>query len=134
MASRFRNVFPEDVPIIGLVEPPAVSQTVTELEAFAEEMEHELGQHPSGYQLNLARLALADRHELLRRATPLRERGKLDATFNRFYASLFDRARKLERPELSPPPVEVPAPVPTPASEPKRRTVEEALSDALIGI
>ncbi len=113
----------------ALPRQPAVPETVAALEAFASELSTELGNTPRLYQLNRARLALADRHELLRRATPTRSRGRLDDAFNRSYAALFDHALKLDTPELSPPP---PAPVAPPIAPPPRpRSVAEAMAEAL---
>jgi hypothetical protein len=115
--------------LIGLPKRPTVPEAVAALEAFANDLSSELGDTPQLYQVNRARLSLADRHELLRRATPARSRGKLDETFNRFYAEMFDRFLKLSTPDLSPPPPPVAQPSPDPKPRPK--SVAEALASAL---
>jgi len=107
---------------------PAPPEAVAALEGFATEMLVELGDTPQLYQLNRARLALADRHELLRRATPVRSRGQLDEIFNRCYAKLFERFLALQRPDLSSP---APPPVAPPEPPARRRTVAEAMAAAL---
>lgn len=107
-------------------EPP---EAVAALEAFAQAMTRELGDTPQLYQINRARLALADRHELLRRGTPARSRRRLAEAFNRCYAQLFDQFLVLQRPELAPPPPPVVAPPPIPP--PRPRTVAEAMAAAL---
>lgn len=108
-------------------QPPA-PETVVALETFASELSRQLGSNPQLYQLNRARLALADRHQLLRRATPARSRGKLDDVFNRVYAALYDHVLRLEVPELAPPAPPVTASV---APPPRPRSVAEAMADAL---
>lgn len=123
------NVPPEFRQKITVLEQqPAVPEPIVALEAFAAEITSELGGAPQLYQLNRARLAVADRHELLRRATPVRSRGKLDAAFNRFYAELFDQALRLQHADLSPPP---PVVQPPPEPQLRRRSVAEALVSAL---
>jgi hypothetical protein len=115
--------------LIGPPKQPTVPEVVAALETFANDLKIELGDTPQLYQVNRARLALADRHELLRRATPNRSRGKLDETFNRFYAEMFDRFLRLSTPDLSPPPV-----VQQPADpRPRAKSVAEALASALYG-
>lgn len=109
--------------------PKDSAEAVSLLEAFVREMMRELGNTPQLYQVNRARLALADRHELLRRGTPLRHRRHLTETFNRSYAELFDRSLALQVPELEPPPPPVMAPAPPPP--PRRRSVAEAMAAAL---
>ena len=105
-----------------------IPEAVAALEMFAKEMTRELGDTPQLYQINRARLALADRHELLRRGTPARSRGKLTETFNRCYAELFDRFLSLQRPELAPP---LPPPIVPPEPPRRKRTVAEAMAEAL---
>ena len=57
-------------PLISQSKRVETAESVAALEAFANEMSRELGDTPQLYQVNRARLALADRHELLRRGTP----------------------------------------------------------------
>ena len=83
---------------------PAVPSTVAELEANAQALLDGLGETPQPYQLNLARLRLADRYEQLRRVTTKRDAVQLTAVFTRFYAQLYDRQLEAERPELASPP------------------------------
>lgn len=115
----------------SLLKPPKRStlpEAVAALEAFANAMQSELGDIPQLYQLNRARLALADRHELLRRGTPARDRGKLDEVFNRSYSALFDQFLARQSPELSPPAPPIVQPPPEP---PRPRSVAEAMEAAL---
>jgi hypothetical protein len=105
---------------------PIVPEPVAALEAFATEMKRELGDNPLLYQVNRARLALADRHELLRRATPIRSRGILDDSFNRHFAELFDTSLKLQHAQLEPPPVAQPPVEP----KPRPRSAVDALMEA----
>jgi hypothetical protein len=76
--------------------------TVAELEANARSLLDALGESPQPYELNLARLRLADRFEQLRRVTRKRDAGKLTAAFTELYAQLYDRLLAAERPELAP--------------------------------
>lgn len=109
-------------------EPPA---SVVELETMGAELLNGLGETTQPDRLNVARLNLADRYEQLRRVTRKRDAGKLTACYHRLYAELFDRKLKLDRVELTRPPKPAPAP-PAPVGEPPRRkTVAEALMEAM---
>src|SRR5215210_3993589 len=82
-------------------------ETITALEGFATELLSELNDSGQLYQLNRARLALADRYELLRRGTPIRYRNALATSFNRYYSELYNWHLALTKPDLTPPPERV---------------------------
>lgn len=82
---------------------PPVPAVAAELEANAQALLDGMGESPPAYQLNLARLRLADRFEQLRRVTTKRDVAQLTAVFTRFYGQFYDRHLEAERPDLAPP-------------------------------
>ncbi len=68
-------------PVVKLVpqppQPTPVPPLVADLDSFGQELVQQLSGNPQPYRLNAARLNLADRYEVLRRATPKRERSAL---------------------------------------------------------
>src|SRR5215210_9245147 len=119
---EFQRILRPPAPQRAAPEP----ETVTALESFAAELLSELDDAAQLYQLNRARLAFADRYELLRRGTPIRYRNALASSFNRYYAELYNRHLALTKPDLAPPPERVVVEPP-----PKPKSQVNAIADVL---